>query len=226
MTTAHAAPPRKPSSAKGRGKPRIPKAERRVQLLQVAYDIIAQDGIGALNMSVLAERSGAVKPVVYEHFENTQEVISCLIDEYFQESSRYVLARNDMAVSIYDFIDKSLDAMFDFHRTRKFNLKLITNGFSIHSTSKNLFFEYGQRAVSFWTSLLEQQGVEPLKARISANIIFELVLGVVNDYASREDADEAKAILKQMMNGFVGTLAKSTEQKPVAPIETLRLGQG
>lgn len=224
MTTANPAPRRKASPGKSRAKPRMPKAERRVQLLRVAYEIIAQEGIGALNMSVLAERSGAVKPVVYEHFENTQEVIFCLIDEYFQESSRYVLTRNEDSKSIHDFMEKSIDAMFDFHREKKFNLKIITNGFSVHTASNNLFFQYGERAVSFWKALLEQQGVIPAKAEISANIIYELLLGVTNDYASRKDADEAKAILKQLMNGFVGSLAMPAGQKPVPPVGSLRLG--
>ena len=81
---AHAAQRIAPKIVPTEGAPKrpMPKAERRVQLLKIAYDMIDQDGIGALTMAGLAERSGAAKPVVYEHFSNSQEVIFCLLDDY------------------------------------------------------------------------------------------------------------------------------------------------
>mgnify|MGYP000220407977 CR=1 FL=1 len=201
----------------------MPRAERRVQLLKVAYDIISESGVAALNMSALAERSGAAKPIVYEHFENSQEVVFCILDDYFQNMSNYVLDRNSGLENINDFFDVSIDAMFEFHIKEKFNLKRITNGFSIHEKTNNLFFEYNKRSVSFYRIMLEQQGVDKKDSEIPASILHELILGTVNNYASRKNVGAAKAMLKQAVRGFLGTLVKPTGQKPVAPTQVLKL---
>lgn len=221
--TKNSAGLKKSPAKKDNPKRRMPKAERRVQLLRVAYDIIVQDGIGALNMSVLAERSGAVKPIVYEHFENSQEVIFCIMDEYFKNLSTFVLERNTGAETIQEFLDKAIDAMFEFNKTRKFNIKLITNGFSAHDKSNNVYLEYNKRSVAFYKIMLEQQGVDSGKSEISGQILYEMMLGTVSEYALKRNADSAKAVLKQAVNGFLSTFAKPVGQTPIAPIEVLKL---
>lgn len=201
----------------------MPKAERRVQLLRIAYDIIDEDGIGALTMLALAERSGAAKPVVYEHFSNSQDVIFCLLDDYFQSMSTYVLERNAGQETIHAFFDVSIDAMFDFHRNEKFNLKRITNGFSIHEKTNTLFFEYNKRSVAFYKALLEQQGVGSDEAAIAGSILHELILGTVNDFSTCQNHQTAKAVLKLAITGFLNTLATTMDQKVIAPTDVLKL---
>ena len=207
---------------KGAKRP-MPKAERRVQLLKVAYQIIAEDGVAALNMSTLADRAGAAKPIVYEHFKNAQEVIFHILDDYFQNMSNYVLEHNSGLENIHDFFDKSIDAMVEFHIKEKFNLKRITNGFSMYEKTDNLFYKYNQRSVSFYRIILEQQGVERKDSEIPANILHELILGTVNNYAGKRNVNTAKAMLKQAVASFINTLIKPTGQKPVAPTEVLKL---
>lgn len=221
---AHAAQRIAPKSVPTEGAPKrpMPKAERRVQLLKIAYDMIDQDGIGALTMAGLAERSGAAKPVVYEHFSNSQEVIFCLLDDYFQSMSTYVLERNAEQDSIHAFFDVSIDAMFDFHRTEKFNLKRITNGFSIHEKTNTLFFEYNKRSVAFYKALLVQQGIEDEVAAIAASILHELILGTVNDFSAKRNHAAAKAVLKLAISGFLNTLA-TMDRTVVAPTDVLKL---
>ncbi len=202
----------------------MPKAERREQLLRIAYEIIDREGIGALTMSGLAERSGAAKPVVYEHFGNSQEVIFSLLDSYFKDLSKYVLGRNSGQDTIHTFFDVSIDAMFEFHRNRKFNIKRLTNGFSIHEKSNTLFFEYNKRSVSFYSILLQQQGVGRTEADIAGSILHELMLGTVSDFASKRNHLSARAVLKKAIGGFIDALAPQMDRKPIAPTEVLKLG--
>lgn len=58
---------------------RLPKAERRRQLLETALVIVRKEGADRLTLGHLAERSGVSKPVVYDHFE-TRSVL--LIELY------------------------------------------------------------------------------------------------------------------------------------------------
>jgi AcrR family transcriptional regulator len=47
---------------------RLPKAERREQLLETAMRIVREHGADALTLGFLAEEAGVSKPVTYEHF--------------------------------------------------------------------------------------------------------------------------------------------------------------
>lgn len=62
---------------------RLPKAKRRAQLIAVATEIVKSQGVEALTMAGLAQQAGISKPVVYEHFENSEAVTLALLDAYF-----------------------------------------------------------------------------------------------------------------------------------------------
>lgn len=52
----------------GAGAKRLPKAERREQLLEIAQAIVREEGTDALTLASLAERAGVTRPIAYEHF--------------------------------------------------------------------------------------------------------------------------------------------------------------
>jgi AcrR family transcriptional regulator len=47
---------------------KLPKAQRREHLLEVAMAVVAERGADALTLGSLAERAGISKPVVYDHY--------------------------------------------------------------------------------------------------------------------------------------------------------------
>ena len=47
---------------------RLPKARRRIQLLETAAAIVRSEGTDALTLARLAEQAGVTKPIAYEHF--------------------------------------------------------------------------------------------------------------------------------------------------------------
>jgi AcrR family transcriptional regulator len=49
-------------------KRRMPKADRRLQLLKTALLIVGKEGADCLTLGHLAEQAGVSKPVVYDHF--------------------------------------------------------------------------------------------------------------------------------------------------------------
>ncbi|MGO1070934.1 TetR/AcrR family transcriptional regulator [Lysobacter sp. CA199] len=63
---------------------RLPKAERREQLLETAMTIVREQGTDALTLGYLAERAGVSKPIAYEHFGTRSGLLIALyrqIDE-------------------------------------------------------------------------------------------------------------------------------------------------
>ena len=63
---------------------RLPKSERREQLLETALAIVREQGTDALTLGYLAERAGVSKPIAYEHFGTRSGLLIALyrrIDE-------------------------------------------------------------------------------------------------------------------------------------------------
>ena len=60
---------------------RLPKAERRTQLLETAQQIVREEGTDALTLGRLAERAGVSKPITYNHFETRSGLLVALARE-------------------------------------------------------------------------------------------------------------------------------------------------
>ena len=56
------------------GTPRLPAAERRQQLLEVALAVFGRHGFHHTSMNDLAEAAGVTKPVLYQHFGSKREL--------------------------------------------------------------------------------------------------------------------------------------------------------
>ena len=63
----------------GRGL-RLPRHERRTQLLAAAQEVFVERGYHAAAMDEIAERAGVSKPVVYQHFPGKLELYVALLD--------------------------------------------------------------------------------------------------------------------------------------------------
>ncbi|TCQ99159.1 TetR/AcrR family transcriptional regulator [Neorhizobium sp. JUb45] len=68
---------------------KMPKADRRAQLLEIAHAIVRQHGTDALTLGSLAERAGLSKPITYNHFKTRAGLMIAL---YREIMDRQVLA--------------------------------------------------------------------------------------------------------------------------------------
>jgi AcrR family transcriptional regulator len=69
-----------PSDARPRSS-RLPRHERRRQLLDAALEVFVTRGYHAAAMDEIAERAGVSKPVLYQHFPGKLELYLALLDE-------------------------------------------------------------------------------------------------------------------------------------------------
>jgi AcrR family transcriptional regulator len=60
---------------------KLPRPERRTQLLDTARDILRECGADALTLGHLAERAGVSKPIAYEHFGTREGLLIALSEE-------------------------------------------------------------------------------------------------------------------------------------------------
>ncbi|MFC4944451.1 TetR/AcrR family transcriptional regulator [Pseudonocardia sp. GCM10023141] len=82
------------SSDPGRPGPvrRMPRAERREQLLDVALELIADEGYSALTMEALARAARIAKTVVYAQFADRNELLTTLLEREQRRATAAVVA--------------------------------------------------------------------------------------------------------------------------------------
>ncbi|MGK9175052.1 TetR/AcrR family transcriptional regulator [Yokenella regensburgei] len=74
---------------------RLSREDRYAQLVDVAWQIVREEGTEALTLGHLAERAGITKPVVYDHFTSRSGLFAALYREYDLRST----ARMDEQIS-------------------------------------------------------------------------------------------------------------------------------
>ncbi len=67
------------ATARGRGA-RMPRKERRAQLLDSALEVFVAQGFHSAAMDDIAERAGVSKPVLYQHFPGKLDLYLALLD--------------------------------------------------------------------------------------------------------------------------------------------------
>jgi len=61
---------------------RLTREERYRQLIEVAWQIVGEEGTEALTLGRLSERAGVTKPVVYDHFATRSGLLAALYREF------------------------------------------------------------------------------------------------------------------------------------------------
>ncbi len=59
---------------------RLPKAQRREQLLDTAVSLFAHRGFGGSTTAELAKAAGVTEPIIYRHFDSKKELFIAVID--------------------------------------------------------------------------------------------------------------------------------------------------
>src|SRR6202011_3049711 len=103
---------------------RLPRHERRRQLLDAALEVFVSQGYHAAAMDDIAERAGVSKPVLYQHFPGKLDLYLALLDQHCEslvDAVRSALASttdNKLRVAA------TMEAYFEFveHKSGAFRL--------------------------------------------------------------------------------------------------------
>ena len=66
--------------------PRLTPEQRREQLLDVVLDVIDTDGVAAVSMDAVARRAGVTRPVVYNHFTDSNDMLRASLNREEQRA--------------------------------------------------------------------------------------------------------------------------------------------
>ena len=93
---------------------RMPRDERRAQLLAAATDLFVNNGYHATVMDDIAEHAGVSKPVLYQHFPSKLELYLALLERHTEELVQRVQAAIAETHDNWQRISNAIGAYFDF----------------------------------------------------------------------------------------------------------------
>jgi AcrR family transcriptional regulator len=171
---------------------RLTKERRRAQLLDVAAEMVAERGVGALTMEGLAARAGVSKALPYAHFDNADAVLVALYRREVRRIGEAVGGAVAGARDPYEQLRSAIGAYFDAVRARGPVLAALTApGSRIPAEADG-----GRRlGVAFVAGLLVEGGMARRPARLVASILLGALSGAVDAWvhgdASRSTAEQA-----------------------------------
>ncbi|MDO5617168.1 TetR/AcrR family transcriptional regulator [Kocuria sp.] len=93
---------------------RLPREQRRSQLLGVALEVFSTHGYHKASMDEIAEAAGVSKPVLYQHFPGKRELYLALVDDHLEQlAARLLTALRSSAVN-RTRVESMLNVYFDF----------------------------------------------------------------------------------------------------------------
>jgi len=97
---------------------RLPAAERRRQLLDVAIDVFAEHGLHGASMNEVAKAAGVTKPVLYDHFASKLDLYRQLTEGIRDELTGRGAAAMAADAPAGDRIRTGVEAFFAFVEER------------------------------------------------------------------------------------------------------------
>lgn len=95
-------------------RPRMPKDERRAQLLDRALDVFVEQGYHSASMDDIAFRAGVSKPVLYQHFPGKLELYVALVEKSAEAVINRVRAALASTEDNQERVQAALKVFFDY----------------------------------------------------------------------------------------------------------------
>jgi AcrR family transcriptional regulator len=93
---------------------RLPRTERRAQLLAAAQRVFAENGYHSAAMDEIAEEAGVSKPVLYQHFPGKLDLYIALLESHVDELVRRVQEALASTNDNRQRVPATVGAFFDF----------------------------------------------------------------------------------------------------------------
>jgi AcrR family transcriptional regulator len=107
---------------------RLPRAQRREQLLDVTKAIVGENGLHAISIDRVAREAGVSRPIVYEHFNDLGGLLNALLD---REAHRALAQLNEFmptesgGASLLDVLVRALNGYLEAVRSDPITWRLM-----------------------------------------------------------------------------------------------------
>jgi AcrR family transcriptional regulator len=136
---------------------RLPKHERRRQLLDAALEVFVAQGYHAAAMDEIAERAGVSKPVLYQHFPGKLELYLALLDQSVDELVETVHRALDSTTDNKQRVAATFSAYFEYVAGEGQAFRLVFESDLSNESAVRERLERGQRECAEMISPLVRQ---------------------------------------------------------------------
>jgi AcrR family transcriptional regulator len=118
--------------------PRLPRAQRRSQLIEVSRGVFAERGFEAATLEEIAERAGVSRPIVYGHFGDKQHLFEAVVDAEIARVEAAVGEAIAAPGAPRDVLERGLRAFFAYVREHPEGHAVLTRDAPIHLSDAGL----------------------------------------------------------------------------------------
>ena len=181
---------------------RLPAAERRRQLLDVAVEQFGVGGYSNASVADIAAGAGVTKPVVYQHFSSKRELFLAVLDECGERMQTVIEKAAAEADSPHDKVRRGFAAFVDFFVAHPAAFRIL---FSDASRSDPEFAASVVRLEMMLAEglvdLIDIEGRNPDERRILAHSLIGLAEGGMRHWVNNPakiDADHLVDLMAEM----------------------------
>jgi AcrR family transcriptional regulator len=170
---------------------RLPRSERREQLLDVAAGLILEKGIEAVTMEGVAAAAGVSKGLGYAYFDNSSTLLRALLEREVGTLNQRIVAAFGERQDFEGRLRAVIGAWFDHieeHGILMGRLLEATRNDGPHVEARNAYNRFNEQ---WWADLAERElGVPNGKGQIATAIILSGLQGVVQRWTQCGDTRE------------------------------------
>ena len=222
------------SDARPRGT-RLPRHERRRQLLDAALEVFVSQGYHAAAMDDIAERAGVSKPVLYQHFPGKLDLYLALLDQSVDELVATVRDALESTTDNKQRVAATFTAYFEYVAGEGQAFRLVFESDLSNEAAVRERLERGQQECAQMISQMVEQdaGLDDDEARLLSVAMVGLAQVTARywlttrDHIPRETAEQLVARLA--WRGISGW-PRNSRREPIGsqdrdPVRTARAGR-
>lgn len=176
---------------------RMPREQRRNQLIEVALDVFAKHGYSQTTMDDIAGHAEVSKPVLYQHFENKRHLYFTLIDLQFEFLRNLITSRMEAVDPETETADEqtaygAVYGVFEFTSDPRGHYRLILDTSIENPTElesrKSQFLDELAEYISPY--LLDNSILDPVSSRFITSGIVSAVMYLACRWAEEHHSDQ------------------------------------
>lgn len=149
---------------------RLPAAERRRQLLDVALGVFAREGYHEASMNDVAEAAGVTKPVLYQHFQSKRELYLELLRDVGGRLELAIAEATADAGGPRQQVEAGLRAYFEFVADQSEAFQLLFAGGSRTDDEFLIVAQHVEASIArFVAELIDVEGLDPAHRTLLAH---------------------------------------------------------
>lgn len=194
---------------------RLPRAERRAQLLSVATSKFGERGYHPTSMDDIAEAAGVTKPVLYQHFSSKEDLYISVIQQVGEVLRERIDGFAFEGATTYDRVREGIDVFFGVFDENPNMLKLFFGSeYVTESVQEEVTRATSRAAESVGTLLARARDLSPEEAIVVGRTFVTSVQAIARetDGATEERREAMLSSLALLLTGGIGAFDPRDEK--------------